>query len=75
MYQRGIVHLLPLLLVAALVAAGLYFVLSGKVKLPSNLFSKKPKVQLETEYTNPFNKEAQYVNPFDTYKNPFTVSR
>ncbi len=73
--SRGVIHLLPLLLVVAIIAAGAYFVLSGKVKVPSNLFSKKPKVNLETKYENPFNKEAQYVNPFNTYKNPFTVSR
>ena len=36
---------------------------------------KKPNVQLKTEYSNPFQKETQYVNPFDQYKNPFlTVS-
>ncbi|MEK7521508.1 MAG: hypothetical protein AAB599_01760 [Patescibacteria group bacterium] len=71
MNQRGIIHLLPLLLV---VAVGAYFVLQGKVKLPSSLTQltqKKPEVGLQTTYQNPFDKDSQYVNPFSQYKNPF----
>lgn len=33
--------------------------------------SKGTKVQLKTEYSNPFDKKTQYVNPFSSYKNPF----
>ena len=29
----------------------------------------------ESYYKNPFKKETQYVNPFETYKNPFVVSK
>ena len=32
---------------------------------------KAPTVKLETEYKNPFNRNTQYANPFDEYKNPF----
>lgn len=31
----------------------------------------KPNVLVKTEYENPFDKSAQYVNPFSSYKNPF----
>lgn len=33
--------------------------------------SKEPTVNLKKEYKNPFDKNAQYVNPFSQYKNPF----
>lgn len=73
MFQKGIVHLflLVLIVVIAIVA---FLIFQGKIKLPS-LFQQSPKVDLKTSYENPFKKETQYVNPFDTYKNPFTVNR
>lgn len=75
MKQRGIIHLLPLFFIIA-VLAGVYLVAQGTIKLPSlSLFEKKPKVKLQTKYENPFKKEAQFVNPFDTYKNPFVVKK
>lgn len=73
--QRGVIHLaLPLLLLlAAGLAALIYF---GVIKNPlKSLFQKGPKVSVKTEYANPFKKETQYVNPFDTYKNPFTIAK
>ncbi len=73
MHQKGFIHLLPLLVIAAILV-GVYLVIQGKVKLPS-IFEKKPKVELQTKYANPFKKESQFVNPFDTYKNPFVVNR
>lgn len=39
------------------------------------LLQKGPKVSIKTEYKNPFKKETQYVNPFETYKNPFTIAK
>ncbi len=75
--QAGIIHLLPLLLIVAL-AIGAYVAISrGLIKLPSipGIGQKGPKVELKTEYKNPFKKETQYVNPFETYKNPFTVNK
>lgn len=79
-HQKGIIHLLPLEVIFALIVVGaiFYVVSQGIVKLPSSLtslFQKGPKVELQESYQNPFKKETQYVNPFETYKNPFTVSR
>ena len=78
--QKGIIHLLPLEVIFALILVGavFYVVSQGIIKLPSSLtsiFQKSPKVELQENYQNPFKKETQYVNPFETYKNPFTVSR
>lgn len=76
--QKGVIHLaLPLLLLLIL-GVGLFILVSLKViKLPSfpgaNLFQKKPSVTLKKDYKNPFNKDTQYVNPFDKYKNPFVA--
>lgn len=75
--QKGVIHLvLPLLLLLA-VAGSVALIYFGVIKNPfKNLpffGSKAPKIELKTEYKNPFNKETQYVNPFDTYKNPFAV--
>lgn len=75
--QKGVIHLaLPLLLLLAAAFAGLIYF--GVIKNPFkniSFFSQGPKVELKKEYKNPFDKETQYVNPFDTYKNPFTVNR
>lgn len=75
--QKGVIHLaLPLLL---LLAAGLFaLVYFGVIKNPLKnlkIGQSGPKVELKTEYKNPFKKETQYVNPFETYKNPFTVNK
>jgi len=74
--QKGVVALaVPLLLL--LIAAAVIFILlsSGilkKTTLPSLPGQKKePTVQLQNQYQNPFDKNAQYVNPFSGYKNPF----
>lgn len=79
MRQRGFIHLLPLLLIIVVIVV---FVLASKgiIKLPFKLpnipfLSNQPSVSLKTEYQNPFKKESQYVNPFETYKNPFVVNR
>lgn len=76
MSQKGVIHLtLPLLLVVAIIA-GIILIASGVIKIPSLPFGKKEaKVDLKTEYKNPFKKETQFVNPFQTYKNPFVVNR
>ncbi|TSC66623.1 MAG: Uncharacterized protein CEO21_137 [Microgenomates group bacterium Gr01-1014_80] len=76
MNQRGFLHLLPLLLIVAIIVA-VVLVVTGKLKLPFSVpfLQQGPKVDLKTEYKNPFNKETQYVNPFDTYKNPFVTNR
>lgn len=73
MNQRGIIHLLPLLLILAAVAAVIYFVVKGNINIP--FLQKKASVELKTTYKNPFDKNTQYVNPFDKYKNPFVIGR
>lgn len=75
MYQRGVIHhLFPLIVVALALLVGAYLLLQGKIpSLPS--FTKQPKVELQEKYQNPFKKETQFVNPFETYKNPFVTNR
>ena len=77
--QRGVVHLvLPLLLAVIIGAAIFALVYFGLIKNP---FSKLPigqkgaNVALKSEYKNPFDKNTQFVNPFDSYKNPFVVAK
>lgn len=74
--QKGFIHLLPVIVVLVLAIAAVILLGSGVVKLPSsltNLLTKKqePTVEVKEDYKNPFDKEAQYVNPFDQYKSPF----
>ncbi len=70
---------MPLLLLLVLGAGVFLLSYFGIIKIPNlpflNFFQKKPTVELKKDYKNPFNKETQYVNPFQTYKNPFTVSK
>ena len=35
------------------------------------MFSDVSEVALKTEYQNPFDRDSQYVNPFDEFKSPF----
>lgn len=78
--QNGVVHLflllIVLLIVGGLVYASVYFKI---IKFPnfgnSSKSSVTTKVELKSEYKNPFDKETQYVNPFNQYKNPFVVNR
>lgn len=77
MKQKGVIHLaLPLLIIIILIALFL-LVASGVIKNPLKSLSlpltdkKEPTVSLQTGYKNPFDKTAQYVNPFSVYKNPF----
>ncbi len=65
-----------ILVVLLLVSVGF---LLGVIKVPIinqiPILQKKAQVKLKTEYKNPFAKETQYVNPFETYKNPFVVAK
>ncbi|TSC85981.1 MAG: hypothetical protein G01um10147_1048 [Microgenomates group bacterium Gr01-1014_7] len=75
--NRGVIHLaLPviLLLIAAVVALIFFGVIKNPLK-NLKLGQAGPKVDLKKEYKNPFKQETQYVNPFETYKNPFTVAK
>lgn len=73
--KSGIVHILfPLFFLAVfiLAAAILYSVFfKGKINAPKLPFQKESKVAVKEDYTNPFDKEAQYLNPFSQYKSPF----
>lgn len=76
MSEKGVIALLPLVLVIAAVAIVLYILVSqGIIKnpLPGNLpgIKQDPTVSLQTTYDNPFDQSSQYVNPFASYKNPF----
>lgn len=77
MSQKGIIHLaLPVVLLLIIGAVILILVNLGVIKNPfQNLpfIGQGPKVSLQEEYKNPFDKETQYVNPFDEYKNPFVT--
>lgn len=78
--QKGVLHLaVPLLLVVIIGAAVYLMVTLGVIKNPFQNFSltgkKEAKVTLKSEYKNPFKKDTQYVNPFDSYKNPFVVAK
>ena len=76
MKQRGFVHLLALLLIV-IIAVVIFLAVKGIIKLPFNVpgIGQGSKVEVKTTYQNPFNKETQYVNPFETYKNPFTIAK
>lgn len=74
--QAGIVHLVPLLVLAivAAVAVGLVLIYRGIIKNPISSVVKIPvqaQVELKAEYKNPLSKTTQYLNPFSSYKNPF----
>ncbi len=80
MNQRGVIHLaLPLILLLLAGAAVFLLVYFGIITNPfKNLpfvGQTVPKVDVKSEYKNPFDKNTQYVNPFQTYKNPFVVAK
>ena len=80
--QKGVIHLaVPfLLLLIAVVVFALLFL--GVIKNPlqnipflNNIRLPGSNAGIKTDYQNPFKKETQYVNPFETYKNPFEVAK
>jgi len=78
MKQKGVVHLFSLLIiliVLLLIGVVAYTMFGGKLNLKVPFLTKKPNVKVEEEYSNPFAKETQYVNPFNEFKNPFVVNR
>lgn len=40
---------------------------------PGSRTGKNSAVAPQTDYSNPFDKDSQYVNPFSKYKNPFDL--
>lgn len=77
--KKGVVHHAGLIIIAIVVfwTLVLYFLISKNIiKLKVPFLKKEPtKVELKTEYKNPFNKDTQFVNPFDQTKNPFAVAK
>lgn len=76
--QKGVIHLaLPFVLLIIIAAIALIYF--GVIKNPFKNFTlpgqSVPKVEVKEEYKNPFKKETQYINPFETYKNPFVVAK
>lgn len=59
------------LVLGSFVLLFVFLISKGYLKAPNIGLGNKPKVEIKTEYSNPFKQEAQYVNPFDTYKSPF----
>lgn len=75
--KKGVVHHTGLIIIAVIAvwALVLYFLISKNIlKIKTPFSPKQPTVELKTEYKNPFNKETQFVNPFDQTKNPFAVA-
>ena len=74
MYQTLPRRRLAAFLVLAVLAVGaiFYFVI---LKNPLPSLQGGPRVATKTKYKNPFDKKTQYVNPFETYKNPFVVAK
>jgi len=74
--QKGIAHIVPIILILILVIVLPLLVIKFVFKKNLPLISdKKPTVELKTEYSNPFEKNTQYTNPFDEFKNPFVAAR
>lgn len=72
--KKGIAHpaLVIVIGVIAIWALVLYLLISqGIIKKPKIFAPAETAVELKTKYNNPFDKQAQYVNPFDQYKSPF----
>lgn len=67
--------LLPFIVIVVVLIPVFLFVFKGKFQIPNKSLFIKSSVDLKTSYNNPFKKETQYVNPFNTYKNPFIVNR
>lgn len=70
--KKGIAHILVIAVVLLLVVAIPLLIIKFvfKKKLPF-IDSKKPNVELKASYKNPFDRNSQYVNPFEEFKNPF----
>lgn len=77
--QKGVAHLLLILVIVIIIGAVAYFLLiKGIIKNPFQnlkLPGQGANISTKTEYKNPFDKNTQYVNPFDSYKNPFVVAK
>lgn len=79
MNQKGAVILLaPILFLGISAVAAFILIYLGIIKIPLKSISlpiakKEVNVSLQKQYQNPFDKSAQYVNPFSQFKNPFDL--
>ncbi len=79
MNQKGVIALAAPIILLLVVGAVVFILISqGLIKNPLKSISlpgqsKEPTVSLQKQYQNPFDKSAQYVNPFASYKNPFDL--
>ncbi len=73
--ESGSIVLVVVILVLVVLGVGTYLVSSGKLALPGLKKSSEAKITLQIEVKNPFDKNAQYVNPFSGYKNPFDTAK
>lgn len=77
MNQKGVIALAAPILILLIIGAVVFILIyQGIIKLPFKSIplpgiKKEASVSLQKQYQNPFDKSAQYVNPFSTYKNPF----
>lgn len=75
--EKGAVFLIFIFLFAAVGIVGVSLVIktftnsAKKINQDAEVLS----VALKSEYSNPFEKETQYVNPFSSRKNPFDELR
>lgn len=69
---RNTIVVVLILIVLSALAWGLYFLTQTRRETgPAQTSVQKPNVAPKREYSNPFEKSTQYVNPFSDYKNPF----
>ena len=64
--------IISLAVAAVIITVVLYNIPSSPLQ---KIVQKKPNVQIKTSYKNPFDKNTQYMNPFEKYKNPFVANR
>lgn len=75
--EKGAAFLILVFVFAAVAIVGVSLVIktltTATKKISQN--AEVLSVALKTEYSNPFDKETQYVNPFSSKKNPFDELR
>jgi len=64
--------ILLVVIVVAVVGVILFYVPSSPLQ---KIVQRQSSVEIKTTYKNPFDKNTQYMNPFEKYKNPFVANR
>lgn len=79
MPRKGSIHILPLLFFLVFGIVGLvgWTLIKNNPQVanlvPQVAKKEEPVVTLKSDYVNPLDENAQYVNPFYEYKNPFDL--